>query len=141
MGIIGCFVLSYFFPFFYNASWYLLYILIVFTIIDVLLLFLAKSPIEAVRETPEKLSNGDENEVIIRIKSKYTFPIYARIIDEIPFQFQVRNFNVFRRINAQSKDEYKYFLRPTERGEYFFGNLNVFASSPLRLTSKRFSFC
>jgi uncharacterized protein (DUF58 family) len=106
----------------------------------VLLLFLSKSSIEAVRETPEKLSNGDENEIIIRIKSKYTFPIYARIIDEIPFQFQVRNFNVFRRISAQSKDEYKYFLRPTERGEYFFGSLNVFASSPLRLTSKRFRF-
>lgn len=125
---------------FYNASWYILYIFIVFTIIDVLLLFLAKQPIEAVRETPEKLSNGDENEIVIRIKNKYTFPIYARIIDEIPFQFQVRNFNVFRRISAQSKDEYKYFLRPTERGEYFFGSLNVFASSPLRLTSKRFSF-
>lgn len=125
---------------FYNASWYILCIFIVFTIIDVLLLFLAKQPIEAVRETPEKLSNGDENEIVIRIKNKYTFPIYARIIDEIPFQFQVRNFNVFRRISAQSKDEYKYFLRPTERGEYFFGSLNVFASSPLRLTSKRFSF-
>ncbi|WP_338377059.1 DUF58 domain-containing protein [uncultured Flavobacterium sp.] len=140
MGIIGCFVLSYFFPFFYNASWYLLYILIVFTLIDILLLFQAKSLIDGVRETPEKLSNGDENEIIIRVKSKYTFPIYARIIDEIPFQFQVRNFNVFRRINANSKDEYKYFLRPTERGEYFFGNLNIFASSPLRLTSKRFNF-
>tara|TARA_R110000850_G_scaffold80947_1_gene173759 strand:+ start:43855 stop:45093 length:1239 start_codon:yes stop_codon:yes gene_type:complete len=125
---------------FYNASWYILYIFIVFTIIDILLLFLAKSPIEAVRETPEKLSNGDENEIVIRIKSKYTFPVYARIIDEIPYQFQVRNFNVFRRINTQSKDEYKYFLRPTERGEYFFGSLNLFASSPLRLTSKRFSF-
>ncbi|WP_339888087.1 DUF58 domain-containing protein [uncultured Flavobacterium sp.] len=140
ISIIGCFVLSYFFPMFYNASWYILYIFIVFTIIDILLLFLAKSPIEAVRETPEKLSNGDENEIVIRIKSKYTFPVYARIIDEIPYQFQVRNFNVFRRINTQSKDEYKYFLRPTERGEYFFGSLNLFASSPLRLTSKRFSF-
>jgi uncharacterized protein (DUF58 family) len=140
IGIIGCFVLSYFFPMFYNASWYLLYVLIVFTIIDVLMLFIVKSPIEAVRETPEKLSNGDENEIIIRIKNKYTFPIYTRIIDEIPFQFQVRNFNVFRRISAQSKDNYKYFLRPTERGEYFFGSLNIFASTPLRLVSKRFCF-
>jgi uncharacterized protein (DUF58 family) len=125
---------------FYNASWYILYVLIVFTIIDILMLFIAKSPIEAVRETPEKLSNGDENEIIIRIKNKYTFPIYTRIIDEIPFQFQVRNFNVFRRISAQSKDNYKYFLRPTERGEYFFGSLNIFASTPLRLVSKRFCF-
>ena len=140
MGIIGCFVLSYFFPMLYNASWYMLYVLIIFTLIDIIILFAAKNPIEALRETPEKLSNGDENEIIVRIKNKYTFPIYSRIIDEIPYQFQVRNFNIYRKIAAQSKDDFKYFLRPTERGEYFFGNLNVFASSPLRLVSKRFRF-
>lgn len=140
MGIIGCFVLSYFFPMLYNASWYTLYVLIIFTLIDIIILFATKNPIEALRETPEKLSNGDENEIIVRIKNKYTFPIYSRIIDEIPHQFQVRNFNIYRKIEAQSKDDFKYFLRPTERGEYFFGNLNVFASSPLRLVSKRFSF-
>ena len=140
MGIIGCFVLSYFFPMLYNASWYMLYVLIIFTLIDIIILFAAKNPIEALRETPEKLSNGDENEIIVRIKNKYTFPIYSRIIDEIPHQFQVRNFNIYRKIAAQSKDDFKYFLRPTERGAYFFGNLNVFASSPLRLVSKRFRF-
>ena len=140
MGIIGCFVLSYFFPMLYNASWYMLYVLIIFTLIDIIILFAVKNPIEALRETPEKLSNGDENEIIVRIKNKYTFPIYSRIIDEIPHQFQVRNFNIYRKIAAQSKDDFKYFLRPTERGEYFFGNLNVFASSPLRLVSKRFRF-
>lgn len=138
IGIIACFVLSYFFPLFYNATWYILYVLLTFTLIDILLLFAQNKTVEASRETPEKLSNGDENEIIIRIKNNYTFPIYSRIIDEIPFQFQVRNFNVKRRINAQSKDEYKYFLRPTERGEYFFGNLNIYASSPLRLVSKRY---
>ena len=140
MGIIGCFVLSYFFPMLYNASWYMLYVLIIFTLIDIIILFAVKNPIEALRETPEKLSNGDENEIIVRIKNKYTFPIYSRIIDEIPHQFQVRNFNIYRKIAAQSKEDFKYFLRPTERGEYFFGNLNVFASSPLRLVSKRFRF-
>ena len=118
----------------------MLYVLIIFTLIDIIILFAAKNPIEALRETPEKLSNGDENEIIVRIKNKYTFPIYSRIIDEIPHQFQVRNFNIYRKIAAQSKDDFKYFLRPTERGAYFFGNLNVFASSPLRLVSKRFRF-
>ena len=140
IGIIGCFVLSYFFPMLYNASWYTFYVLIIFTLIDIIILFAVKNPIEALRETPEKLSNGDENEIIVRIKNKYTFPIYSRIIDEIPHQFQVRNFNIYRKIAAQSKDDFKYFLRPTERGAYFFGNLNVFASSPLRLVSKRFRF-
>ena len=65
----------------------------------------------------EKLSNGDENEINIVINNQYSFPIYSKIIDEIPFQFQQRNFEVKRKIKALGKDNYIYLLRPTERGE------------------------
>lgn len=140
MGIIFLFLVAYFFPVFYNATWYLLYVLLVFTAIDIFLLFGFGNKIEAIRITPEKLSNGDENPIIIKIKNKYTFPILAKIIDEIPFQFQERNFEVKRKVKASSNDEYQYFLRPTERGEYFFGNLNFYAVSPLRLIAKRYTF-
>jgi uncharacterized protein (DUF58 family) len=34
----------------------------------------------------------------------------------------------------------EYSLRPTERGEYLFGKLNVYAQSPIRLVSKRYIF-
>lgn len=140
IGILACFIVSYFFPMFYNATWYLLYVLLLFTGIEIVLLFAVKGSVEGSRITPEKLSNGDENEIHIHIKNKYTFPIYTRIIDEIPLQFQLRNFNVYRKIKTQDKDQYKYFIRPTERGEYFFGNLNVYVSSPLRLVAKRYTF-
>ncbi|HLO73475.1 MAG TPA: DUF58 domain-containing protein [Flavobacterium sp.] len=92
------------------------------------------------RNIAEKLSNGDENEIRIVLNNQYTFPVHLKIIDEIPFQFQQRNFEVKRRIKAQEKDDYKYFLRPTERGEYSFGNLNIYVASPLRLISRRFTF-
>lgn len=140
IGILACFIVSYFFPMLYNATWYLLYVLLLFTGIEIVLLFAVKGSVEGHRITPEKLSNGDENEIHIHIKNKYTFPIYTRIIDEIPLQFQLRNFNVYRKIKTQDKDQYKYFIRPTERGEYFFGNLNVYVSSPLRLVAKRYTF-
>lgn len=140
IGILACFIVSYFFPMLYNATWYLLYVLLLFTGIEIVLLFAVKGSVEGSRITPEKLSNGDENEIHIHIKNKYTFPIYTRIIDEIPLQFQLRNFNVYRKIKTQDKDQYKYFIRPTERGEYFFGNLNVYVSSPLRLVAKRYTF-
>ena len=64
----------------------------------------------------------------------------SKIIDEIPFQFQIRNFEIKRKIKASSEDEINYHLRPTERGEYSFGNLNVYVSSPLHLISRRFTF-
>lgn len=140
MGILLCFILAQFFPALYNATWLLLYVFIGFTFIDFLLLFVSNQKFIASRNTPEKLSNGDENPIIIKIESGYSFAIDLKIIDEIPFQFQVRNFEVERKVPAGGTDSFEYSLRPVERGEYFFGNLNVYVSSPLRLVNRRFVF-
>ena len=128
------------FPALYNATWYLLLIVLAFFGLDILILFSSKNGIDAERTTPEKLSNGDENSIVISIKNFYTFAISVKVIDEIPFQFQVRNFEIRRKIKNASQDEFQYKLRPTERGEYFFGNLNIYVSSPLKLISKRYKF-
>ena len=140
IGVIFLFILAYLFPMFYNAAWYVLYILLAFLIIDTLLLFASGKKIIGNRIMSEKLSNGDENEIKIAINNQYSFPIYSKIIDEIPFQFQQRNFEVKRKIKALGKDNYTYLLRPTERGEYSFGNLNIYAASPLRLVNRRFTY-
>lgn len=139
-GIIVLFVCAFIFPFLYNATWFVVLGLMTFLGIDILLLFIAKSGIEATRITPEKLSNGDENQIRITVENQYSFPIGIRIIDEIPFQFQVRNFEINRNLKAASEDTIEYQLRPTERGEYFFGNLNIYVASPLRLISRRYTF-
>ncbi len=140
LGIMVLFVVSFFLPFLFNAVTYVFLILIVFLFLDIFILFLAKNGIESKRTTPEKLSNGDENLINVSIKNYYTFAINVKIIDEIPFQFQVRDFEIKRKIKASSQDEFNYELRPTERGEYYFGNLNVYVSSPLRIISRRFTF-
>ena len=140
IGIIALFCCAFIFPVLYSATWYLFFILLVFFGLDILILFSSKNGIDAERITPEKLSNGDENQIIVTIKNYYTFAIAVKVIDEIPFQFQVRNFEINRKIKNASQDEFQYKLRPTERGEYFFGNLNIYVSSPLRLISKRYKF-
>lgn len=140
ISIVALFCVAFIFPFLYNAIWYLLYLLLGFLALDFIILFVTKNGVEAQRTIPEKLSNGDENQIIVTIKNFYTFPIYTKIIDEIPYQFQIRNFEIKRKIKNASTDDFQYFLRPTERGEYHFGNLNIYASSPLRLLSKRYTF-
>ncbi len=140
LGVVGLFVLAFIFPALYNATWYVVLILLTFLVLDILILFFTKNGIAGSRMMPEKLSNGDENEIRVGIKNYYTFPISVKIIDEIPFQFQVRNFGIRQKIKASSEKEIQYYLRPTERGEYVFGNLNVYASSPLFLISRRFQF-
>ncbi len=140
MGVIVVFCLAFIFPALYNAAWYLLLILLAFFGLDFIILFATKTGIEAERITPEKLSNGDENPIIVTIKNFYTFSVIARIIDEIPPQFQIRNFKIKRKIKNASTDDFQYYLRPTERGEYHFGRLNIYISSPLQLLSKRYFF-
>ena len=140
LGIITLFACAFFFPFLYSATWYLIIILASFLVLDLLILFLAKIGVEGNRMMAEKLSNGDENPIAISIKNYYTFAILVKVIDEIPIQFQVRNFEIKRKIKASSQDDIQYFLRPTERGEYHFGKLNIYVSSPLRLIARRFMF-
>ena len=115
-------------------------VLLMFTLLDILLLFLAKKGINGSRILPEKFSNGDQNPIQLSIENFYTFPIFINIIDEIPQQFQVRNFSILKKLEASSKFELQYELRPTERGEYHFGKLNIYASSIFGLISRRFTF-
>jgi uncharacterized protein (DUF58 family) len=140
LGIIGLFVCAFIFPNLYNAVWFTVLVLITFLTLDILVLYIARTGIEASREMPEKLSNGDLNSINISIKNHYTFPVSVKIIDEIPFQFQVRDFKIERTIKASAQDKVGYDLRPTERGEYYFGNLNIYVTSPLKLISRRFTF-
>ncbi|MCL8006524.1 DUF58 domain-containing protein [Gelidibacter japonicus] len=92
------------------------------------------------RILPDKFSNGDNNQVEISIENHYPFAIDLTIIDEIPFQFQVRDFELKLNIKPHKEDRITYNLKPTERGEYHFGNLNIYASTKIGLVAKRFRF-
>jgi uncharacterized protein (DUF58 family) len=140
LGIVVCFMLAYFFPALLNATILLLYIFLGLTAVDFLLLFATNQRFNASRNTPEKFSNGDENPVTIKMESGYSFPVDIKVIDEIPFQFQVRNFELKRKIASGSTDNFEYSLRPVSRGEYHFGKLNIYVSSPLHLVCRRFIF-
>ena len=140
IGNIVFFVVAFFFPKIYKLSWFLFLILIALLIVDTLILFLNKKGIEASRIMAEKLSNGDENAITISIKNYYFFPVFAQIIDEIPFQFQIRDFKIDRKIKPTSQDEISYFLQPTERGTFSFGKLNIYVRSPFSLVSRRYIF-
>ncbi|WP_046755842.1 DUF58 domain-containing protein [Kordia jejudonensis] len=140
LSVIVCFVISFIFPNFFFVSKLLLLILLTFVFLDIIILYATRTGISGKRETPEKFSNGDENPILIQLENYYTFAIDVKIIDEIPEQFQVRDFSIEKKIPASSAIALKYKLRPTERGEYIFGKLNVYVLSILGLVSRRFYF-
>lgn len=62
------------------------------------------------------------------------------IIDELPVQFQKRDFEYKIIAFKGQKGEFDYKVRPVDRGRYVFGNLNVYCSSPLQIIKRKFVF-
>jgi uncharacterized protein (DUF58 family) len=106
---------------------------------DLILLFSKKEPVSGKRLVPKRLSNGDENIIHLQISNQYNFGIHAEIVDEIPHQFQIRNFSMHADFKANDAQKFTYELRPTERGEYDFGNINVFANTGIGFVRRKIS--
>ncbi|WP_189319389.1 DUF58 domain-containing protein [Leeuwenhoekiella nanhaiensis] len=107
---------------------------------DAITLYKKKEGISATRKLPEKFSNSDVNEVPLQLTNRYPFKVAFEVIDEIPVQFQKRDFLKTGSISAGEKNRITYGLRPVERGVYTFGRLNVFVTSPIKLVKRRYVF-
>lgn len=129
---------GYFFSMLLAAAKAVLYTVIVLAAVDVALLYRTNKGVTARRDLADRLSNGDDNEVKIHLVNFYGFRAGATVIDEIPFQFQRRDFDLKTALPAGTAISVAYLLRPVERGEYHFGAINVYVSSPLGLVMRRF---
>src|SRR5262249_6465139 len=111
-----------------------------FFITDLFLLFNPSIAVNCSRITPRMISLGDENEIGISIENKSRLPLKVELVDEIPEQFQKRNFGLKFRLDAADKKKFHYSLRPVARGEYIFENINIYLSSVIGLTQRRMVF-
>jgi len=139
-GLVGLFIAGYVWPLAFAIGKISLLALLAATIADYILLFHRDKNIFARRALPEKLSNGDENDIKVFIENHYRFPIKVKVIDEIPFQFQLRDFNYGATIPINGNYVIDYKLRPVKRGSYSFGGLNIYVASPIGIVNRRFIF-
>ncbi len=137
---VSVFIFSFFLPWLGDLPYLFFWIFILLVVIDLLLLYRTKRHVFLRRDVPERLSNGDDNQLQIYIKNFYTFKVYLGIIDEIPFQFQKRDLWFKSSLEAGARKVISYTLRPTKRGEYIFGQVRLYVQSPLRLVTRRFNF-
>lgn len=139
-AVVFVYLLGFINVFFYHTANILFLLFLLILIIDTLILFINKQGVSARRISAVKLSNGDENIISIHLENQYLFKATITLIDELPIQFQIRDFE--RKITLESGKEcfIRYSLRPTERGEYHFGALRIFVSSIVKLIERRFSF-
>ncbi|AXT60323.1 DUF58 domain-containing protein [Aquimarina sp. AD10] len=136
-SIAVLFIVSYFFEDLLGVAKLLFYILLILLVFDILLVYRNKLGIQANRILPEKLSNGDQNTITLSVINRYQFKSKVSIIDELPIQFQQRNFGITAILKPSQERKFTYTVRPTERGEYHFGNLNIFSSSLIGFIARK----
>jgi uncharacterized protein (DUF58 family) len=137
VAVIVLFILSFGIPLLFTVAQLLLLFLVVVTMLDYVVLFATRPPVEVERVMADRFSNGDENAVRLVVRNRYPFPVRLRLIDEAPDQFQLRKFVLKADLKAGSEAALDYSLRPVQRGEYVFHDINVYIKSPFRLIVRR----
>ncbi len=138
--LVVMFVLAFVFPVLFGITQMLFFVFMLMLLVDGIMLYRSKKGIFARREAPDRLSNGDENPLSIYLENHYDFPVQLQIIDEIPFQFQKRDLMFRTALKVAETQILEYTLRPTKRGEYSFGAVNIYVKSPIRLLKRRYQF-
>lgn len=137
VAVIALFLVSFNWSFLFRVGQLAFLFLVVLVLLDYAILFLQRKGVVAERELTERFSNGDNNKVQLVLKSHYPFRVQLKIIDEIPVQFQQRDFALQTSLAGGEQQRLVYQLRPVERGEYLFHDINVFVKSPLNLVVRR----
>lgn len=105
-----------------------------------MMLYRVKDGLSIERITPQRLSNGDENTIRLSIHNRYNSSVHLGIIDEIPHQFQVRDFLCKLSLKKDEQTIYSYSLRPTQRGSYDFGDTLAYVTSGIGLVRRKYRF-
>src|SRR5689334_18837801 len=123
-GAVILYLFSYFIPVLYDAASIVLLLLGLAILVDTFLIFGKRYALRAERITSERWSNGDENKVVLHFQNNYAFLVFAHIIDELPVQFQERNWRIKTRLETRKEGQVTYTVKPLTRGEYSFGDIN-----------------
>lgn len=131
------YMVSFVLPLLYTIANVLFYGLLVLIAADYMILFFFTRRPEGQRIIQDRLSNGDENKVELELYNPNSFALRTEIIDELPEQLQERDFTIFKTLPANKYSRLKYVIRPVNRGEYSFGDIQVFISTILHLVKRR----
>lgn len=132
---------GYVFPLLFVIGRWLTAMLCVALLLDITLLYYKRHGVDAARLCAQRFSNGDDNEVNIRLTSRYPFRVVMDVVDEIPHVFQRRDVNYKAMLPTPAgmpSTVLTYTLRPVRRGVYDFGHVLVFASTRIGLVQRRY---
>lgn len=127
------FVLAIFWPSLQQAGEVAALCLALLLLFDALIVFAKKKTVTVQRRCAARFSNGDDNRVALVCTNHLSYKISIQLIDELPVQFQERNWRRRLVLEAGETKELEYTLKPVERGEYAFGVVHVLLAGPLQM--------
>lgn len=136
-ALVVAFATSFFLPALFPLAKVLLALALALTALDFTLLFGQQALLKGHRKLPKIFSLSDPNPVLLTITNDSGLQLFLKIIDEIPFQFQQRDFIQTTSLKPGESQEIRYELKPLQRGEYIFNNINLFATTLLGLAERR----
>lgn len=136
--LILLFTLSFVLPWLLFFSKVAFLLLCLATLVETVFLFAGKG-IEGERHLSSKLSNGDDNPIRIHLKSHFAFPCRLEVYDELPPEWQIRDFRKVLNLQAGGSEEVHYVYRPTRRGAFHFGHVQVLVSLFFGLVQRKIS--
>jgi uncharacterized protein (DUF58 family) len=133
-------MLAYPFPFFLPLVKTSLVLFVVACLADIAMLFSKALNVSARRDTAAVFSLGDDNPVEVYVSNRSGLRLWMEVIDELPEQFQVRNFSFQFALAPLGDYRHRYHVRPVVRGEYAFGSIHVYINTALGLVRRRISY-
>jgi uncharacterized protein (DUF58 family) len=136
--LIVLFVISFWVSFLFAFAQALFILSLALVVLDSLLLFNKSVLLEISRKLPKVFNLGDLNTVKLDIENRSRLFLKVNLIDELPYQFQKRDFEREIALKPDQQEILSYELRPVERGSYAFGRINAFLSSVVGLIERRY---
>ncbi|MBA4852640.1 DUF58 domain-containing protein [Emticicia sp. BO119] len=119
----------------------LLFILFLIVLIESILLYSISELISSVRILPNRLSNGDENQIELQIRNNSAIDLSLTIYEDLPDLLQLRIWKLVILLKKAISQKVIYKIKPTQRGIYTWQNTNILCSvSFLRFVARRMIF-
>lgn len=130
-------LLAYLLPVLFIVAKAILLLFILIVVADYILLNSIRKLVWLERSMDERFSNGDTNNIELLVENQSRYRLSITIIDELPVQFQKRDFSLHCELEPLERKKLQYSLRPVERGEYEFHDINCYSKSTLGLVVRR----
>lgn len=119
----------------------LLFLLFLSVLVETVLLYSKAQLISSSRVLPNRLSNGDENQIELQLKNYSTIDLSLTIYEDLPDLLQLRIWKIELKLKKLASQSVNYEVRPTQRGIYSWHHTNILANvSFLGFVARKFTF-